>query len=76
MSSAMFLQVTSQDVKKESPLQFRFRAKFYPEDASEELIQDITRVNKLTMYFKGCSETYMTLNILLSSCLALFCVGL
>lgn len=24
-------------------MQFRFRAKFYPEDASEELIQDITQ---------------------------------
>ena len=32
----------SQDVKKENPLQFKFRAKFYPEDVSEELIQDIT----------------------------------
>ena len=31
-----------QDVKKESPLQFKFRAKFYPEDVAEELIQDIT----------------------------------
>jgi len=36
------LQVMSQDVKKENPLQFKFRAKFYPEDVSEELIQDIT----------------------------------
>ena len=33
---------TFQDVKKESPLQFKFRAKFYPEDVAEELIQDIT----------------------------------
>ncbi len=32
----------NQDVKKESPLQFKFRAKFYPEDVAEELIQDIT----------------------------------
>nr|NP_727292.1 moesin, isoform C [Drosophila melanogaster]AAF46418.1 moesin, isoform C [Drosophila melanogaster] len=32
----------NQDVKKENPLQFRFRAKFYPEDVAEELIQDIT----------------------------------
>ena len=29
-------------MKKESPLQFKFRAKFYPEDVAEELIQDIT----------------------------------
>lgn len=35
-------KVLSQDIKKESPLQFKFRAKFYPEDVSEELIQDIT----------------------------------
>jgi len=36
-------KVQSQDIKKESPLQFRFRAKFYPEDVAEELIQNITR---------------------------------
>jgi hypothetical protein len=39
------LQVLGQDIKKESPLQFRFRAKFYPEDVAEELIQDITTVS-------------------------------
>ena len=33
----------SQDVMKESPLQFKFRAKFYPEDVAEELIQSITQ---------------------------------
>ncbi|XP_028251768.1 ezrin a [Parambassis ranga] len=36
-------KVMSQDVKKESPLQFKLRVKFYPEDVSEELIQDVTR---------------------------------
>uniref|UniRef100_A0A4W4H9E2 FERM domain-containing protein n=1 Tax=Electrophorus electricus TaxID=8005 RepID=A0A4W4H9E2_ELEEL len=36
-------KVTQQDVKKENPLQFKFRAKFFPEDVSEELIQDITQ---------------------------------
>eukprot|EP00049_Salpingoeca_infusionum_P018341 m.356792 g.356792 ORF g.356792 m.356792 type:complete len:572 (+) comp17627_c0_seq1:373-2088(+) len=36
-------KVTSQDVRKEVPLQFRFRVKFYPEDVGEELIQDITQ---------------------------------
>ncbi|XP_023054190.1 moesin [Piliocolobus tephrosceles] len=36
-------KVTAQDVRKESPLLFKFRAKFYPEDVSEELIQDITQ---------------------------------
>lgn len=30
-------------MKKENPLQFKFRAKFFPEDVSEELIQDITQ---------------------------------
>ncbi|XP_032457857.1 moesin/ezrin/radixin homolog 1 isoform X3 [Nasonia vitripennis] len=34
--------VMSQEVKKENPLQFKFRAKFYPEDVAEELIQEIT----------------------------------
>lgn len=37
------VQVSAQEVRKESPLQFKFRAKFYPEDVSEELIQDITQ---------------------------------
>uniref|UniRef100_A0A670JY68 Moesin n=1 Tax=Podarcis muralis TaxID=64176 RepID=A0A670JY68_PODMU len=36
-------KVTAQDVRKESPLLFKFRAKFYPEDVAEELIQDITQ---------------------------------
>ncbi|RMC08174.1 hypothetical protein DUI87_15208 [Hirundo rustica rustica] len=39
----LFDQVTAQDVRKESPLLFKFRAKFYPEDVAEELIQDITQ---------------------------------
>lgn len=43
--SCFFLvfQVTAQDVRKESPLLFKFRAKFFPEDVSEELIQDATQ---------------------------------
>ncbi|XP_062863085.1 ezrin a [Trichomycterus rosablanca] len=36
-------KVLSQDVKRETPLQFMFRAKYYPEDVDNELIQDITR---------------------------------
>ncbi|XP_067311184.1 ezrin a isoform X1 [Pseudorasbora parva] len=36
-------KVSSQEVKQENPLQFKFRAKHYPEDVSEELIQDITK---------------------------------
>uniref|UniRef100_A0A673KQD1 Ezrin-like n=1 Tax=Sinocyclocheilus rhinocerous TaxID=307959 RepID=A0A673KQD1_9TELE len=36
-------KVSSQEVKQENPLQFKFRAKHYPEDVAEELIQDITK---------------------------------
>lgn len=35
-------RVDNQGVKKENPLQFKFRAKFFPEDVAEEIIQDIT----------------------------------
>jgi len=40
----LWTQVTQQDVKKDNPVHFKFRAKFYPEDVSEELIQEITQV--------------------------------
>ncbi len=44
-----------QDVKKETPLQFKFRAKFYPEDVAEEIIQDITlRLFYLQVYKTTC----------------------
>lgn len=36
-------KVMVQDVRRETPLQFKLRAKFFPEDVSEELIQDVTR---------------------------------
>lgn len=36
-------KVSSQEVKQDNPLRFRFRGKYYPEDVSEELIQDITK---------------------------------
>ncbi|GAA6224904.1 ezrin-like [Lates japonicus] len=36
-------KVMAQGVKKETPLQFKLKAKFYPEDVAEELIQDVTR---------------------------------
>ncbi|XP_075059225.1 ezrin [Mixophyes fleayi] len=36
-------KVSAQEVRKDNPLQFKFRTKFYPEDVSEELIQDITQ---------------------------------
>ncbi|XP_022655851.1 moesin/ezrin/radixin homolog 1-like isoform X2 [Varroa jacobsoni] len=35
-------RVLSQDVKKENPLLFKFRAKFFPEDVADEIIQEIT----------------------------------
>jgi len=41
-------KVTSQDIKKEQPYQFKFRAKFFPEDVANELIQEVTR--KLIYY--------------------------
>jgi len=36
-------KVTAQEVKKEAPMQFKFRAKFFPEDVSAELIQEVTQ---------------------------------
>ncbi|XP_049917748.1 ezrin a [Epinephelus moara] len=36
-------KVMAQEVRKETPLQFKLKAKFYPEDVAEELIQDVTR---------------------------------
>ncbi|XP_068573718.1 ezrin a [Cebidichthys violaceus] len=36
-------KVMVQDVRKETPLLFKLRVKFYPEDVTEELIQDVTR---------------------------------
>ena len=37
--------VVIQDLKVDNPLQFKFRAKFFPEDVSKEIIQDITLVS-------------------------------
>jgi len=36
-------KVAAQDLKKETPLQFKFCVKFFPEDVSEELIQEVTQ---------------------------------
>lgn len=36
-------KVLAQDVRKETPLQFKFRVKFFPEDVTEELIQEVTQ---------------------------------
>ena len=43
-------------MKKENPLQFKFRAKFYPEDVSEELIQEITQ----KMFFLQVKEAILS----------------
>uniref|UniRef100_H2Z110 FERM domain-containing protein n=1 Tax=Ciona savignyi TaxID=51511 RepID=H2Z110_CIOSA len=43
VSRSMIFQVTQQDIKKASPVLFKFRAKFHPEDVAEELIQEITQ---------------------------------
>ncbi len=48
-------KVLSQDIAKESPLQFKFRAKYYPEDVSDEIIQDIT----LRMFFLQVKESIL-----------------
>jgi len=49
-------KVLSQDVRKETPLQFKFRAKFYPEDVSEELIQEVTQ----RMFFLQVKECILS----------------
>ena len=61
-------KVLSQDVKKESPLQFKFRAKFYPEDVADEIIQDITlrlfylQVSVWHKHFGYYTISYLNLN--------------
>ena len=45
------LQVLAQDIKKETPFQFKFRSKFFPEDVSEELIQEVTQVYSKNLQF-------------------------
>ena len=32
----------SQDIARENPLKLKFKAKYFPEDANDEIIQDIT----------------------------------
>jgi len=49
-------KVLSQDIAKESPLQFKFRAKYFPEDVNEEIIQDIT----LRMFFLQVKDAILT----------------
>lgn len=47
-------QVTAQDVKRENPLLIKFRARFYPEDVAEELIQEATQ--RLFFLQVGCFQ--------------------
>ncbi|KAK2826692.1 hypothetical protein Q5P01_020906 [Channa striata] len=52
-------KVMAQDVKRETPLQFKLRVKFYPEDVAEELIQDVTR----RLFFLQVKEDILTEDI-------------
>ncbi|PIK58400.1 hypothetical protein BSL78_04621, partial [Apostichopus japonicus] len=49
-------KVMVQDVTKGSPLQFKFRAKFFPEDVTEELIQEVTQ----RLFFLQVKEAILT----------------
>ena len=56
-----FIQVLNQDIRKEQSqaYQFKFRAKFHPEDVAEELIQEITQVCYFTRSLKKPCSMYM-----------------
>jgi len=64
-------------VKKQTPMMFKFRARFYPEDVDEELIQDIKRVNIFTyMCFQTTVHSTFLNNcftFILSLCTMSFC---
>lgn len=65
----------NQEVKKENPLQFKFRAKFYPEDVAEELIQDITlRLFYLQVRYIPRNSPYFYFNSISSKSLKLPCI--
>ena len=55
-------KVLQQDIKKDQVLLFKFRAKFFPEDASEEIIQDITLVSMRAHLYEA--NTQFTLHLL------------
>lgn len=52
-------KVLDQDVPKESPVPFLFLAKFYPEDVSEELIQEITQ----RLFFLQVKQSILNMDI-------------
>ena len=43
-------------MRKETPLQFKFRVKFFPEDVTEELIQEVTQ----RLFFLQVKENLLT----------------
>lgn len=49
-------KVMQQQIMKEQTLQFRFRAKFYPESVDQEIIQDIT----LRLFYMQVKEAILT----------------
>lgn len=57
----------NQEVKKETPLQFKFRAKFYPEDVAEELIQDIT-LRLFYLQVTAMSVVHFSVSFVISIC--------
>ncbi|XP_067649246.1 merlin-like [Haliotis asinina] len=52
-------KVLGQDVGKETPIPFLFLAKFYPEDVSEELIQEITQ----HLFFLQVKQSILNMDI-------------
>ncbi|XP_054617812.1 ezrin b [Dunckerocampus dactyliophorus] len=49
-------KVSQQDVKKDNPLHFKFRAKYFPEEVAEELIQEPTQ----KLFFMQVKESILT----------------
>lgn len=45
-------------------MQFRFRAKFFPEDVSEELIQEVTQVQLLLIKYNFIVSIVLDLSVL------------
>lgn len=53
------LQVLDQDLPKEDTVSLNFRIKFYPEDAAEELMQEITQ----HLFFLQVKEAILNMEI-------------
>lgn len=52
-------KVQAQDIAKKSPVHFMFLAKFYPEDVSEELVQEITQ----HLFFLQVKQSILSMDI-------------